>query len=118
MLGVEFARAGMETAKRGAAHVRVPMRTQLADIRRYPWRGRVDVVFSITALNNLPPRSRAYRFAHLRSAATPGRFHALNAFVSAPDLAPAPDLDHWETRPMGQMATRWAFGPEGYASGH
>lgn len=105
VFGVDIAPVGLGKAKRRAARLQVPIRTQIGDLRTYRLRSKFDVVFSSSALNHLPPASRAARFAHFKTATVPGGIHAVNAFLPSPQTTPAPDSDPSETpyRP-GELA--------------
>ncbi len=93
VLGIDISPVGLEKAKRRAARLRVPIRTQLGDIRTHRLKGKFDVVFSSCTLNNLPPKLRARRFAHFKAATARGGIHAVNAFVPKPNVKPSPDMD-------------------------
>jgi SAM-dependent methyltransferase len=93
VLGIDISPKGIEKARRRAARYKIPLRTQLGDLRTVRLKGRFHVVFSSTFANHLLPKIRSRRFAHFRSSTLPGGINAITAFISRPDLKPAPDLD-------------------------
>lgn len=93
VLGVDISPVGLEKAKRRAARLELPIRTQLADLRTYRLKRKFDVVFSSSTLNHLPRKLRARRFAHFKAMTAPGGIHAVNAFVPQPGLRTPPDMD-------------------------
>lgn len=88
-LGVDTSSVGLAKATRRARQLGLSVRFQVGDIRTFRLKDRVDVVFSSGVVNNLPPRARAARFAHFKSATLPGGINAINAVVSKPYLKPA-----------------------------
>ena len=93
VLGVDRRPEGIEKARRRAARLRVSLRTQVGDLRRWRAPGAFDVVFSSMSLNHLPPSCRGRRLAHFQAHTAPGGIHAVNVFVTTPHAPPPPDLD-------------------------
>jgi SAM-dependent methyltransferase len=92
VLGIDIAAAGLVKARRRAARLKTPIRTQLGDIRTIRLTRKFNVVYSSTTLNHLPKNSRARRLAHFKASTLPGGINAVNAFVSKPNQAAPPDL--------------------------
>jgi len=93
VVGVDISALAIEKARRRAARYRIPLRTQVGDLRRLRLKGRYRVVFSNLFVNHLSPAARPRRFAHFRAVTAPGGLHAMTAFVSKPDPTPTTDLD-------------------------
>jgi tellurite methyltransferase len=93
VVGVDIAPAGIERARRRAARLGVPIRTEVGDLRTYRLKHRFDVVFSSTSLNCLPATARSGRFAHFQASTTVGGIHAVNAFVAGQGLPDPPDVE-------------------------
>jgi tellurite methyltransferase len=93
VVGVDRAPEGLERARRRAARLGVRLRAYRADLRTYRLPGKVDVVFSSTTFNQLPPGVLSRCLGHFKAATVPHGLHAVNAFVDRPGLAKAPDLD-------------------------
>jgi 2-polyprenyl-3-methyl-5-hydroxy-6-metoxy-1,4-benzoquinol methylase len=53
-LGIDLSPIGLEKAKRRAARPKVPIRTEIGDLRTHRRKAKFDVVFSRTTLNHLP----------------------------------------------------------------
>lgn len=87
-LGVDISGVGVRKAKKRASRLGVRARFQVGDIRSYHLGRRVDVVFCSGALNNLPRRIRADRFAHFKARTAPGGINAMNADVPKPYIPP------------------------------
>ena len=88
VLGVDISGVGVRKARRRAARLGVNVRFQVADIRTYRLTHRADLVFCSGALNNLPRRIRASRFAHFKANTVPGGINAMNADVPKPYIPP------------------------------
>jgi tellurite methyltransferase len=97
VVGVDISSIGIEKEKRQAAQLKIPIRTELGDLRYFRLKGKFDVVFSSSALNHLPSNFRARRFVHFKEATAPDGIHAVNAFVAKPYFKPFPDLDPNQT---------------------
>jgi len=90
--GIDRDSTELAKAQRRAHREGVRIATRVADLRTLRIRDPVDVVFSSTALNHLPPDLRARRFADFQRATRPGGVHAVNAFVRVRGSAPPPDV--------------------------
>ncbi|MDE1835096.1 MAG: methyltransferase domain-containing protein [Euryarchaeota archaeon] len=93
VLGVDRDPMAIARARRRAAGLGLPIRTELADLRTYRLRGSYEVLFSSSALNHLPPSGRARRFAHFQRATVPEGIHAINVFDAKEYARPSPDID-------------------------
>lgn len=91
VLAVDIAPNGLEKAKELADERGVDIRTSVGDINTTELDSPVDVVYSIGTIQYLRPGERAGRFAHFQRLTEPGGLHALFAFVTHPDVEPAPD---------------------------
>jgi tellurite methyltransferase len=98
VLGVDLSEVGLAKARFRAARLKLEVRTQQADIRTYRLPGKFEVVFSSGAVGNLPPTERGRRFAHFKDSTVPGGINAMNAFVTKPYLAAAPEMDPNESK--------------------
>jgi tellurite methyltransferase len=101
VVGIETSAVGILRAERRAARYSIPLHALREDLRTVQLRGPYDVVFSSTALNHLPRRIRARRFAHFRERTTPGGIHAVNVFGPAPRgiSIPEPGTNGWRFSP-------------------
>ena len=97
VLGIDISPEGLQRAQRRASRYRIPVRAELGDLRTYRLKGRFHVVYSSCALNHLPARLRARRFAHFQAVTVPGGIHAVNAFVPPPETLPSPELEPGES---------------------
>jgi tellurite methyltransferase len=84
VLGVDSSPLGLRRAERRAARYDIPLRTRRGDLRTIRLGRTVDVVFSSSALNALPPGQRPRRFAHFRRATRRGGLHVVNVFRELP----------------------------------
>lgn len=90
-LAVDIAPNGLEKTVRLARDEGVGVRVQRDDINTLRLVGRLDLVYSIGAIQYLEPGNRVGQFGHLRERTSPGGLHALFAFTDHPDVPPAPD---------------------------
>jgi tellurite methyltransferase len=88
---VDIAPAGLAKAHSLAQEQGTSLRTLAADLNHVELPEKMDVVYSIGALQYIHPENRERQFRHFQEQTHPGGWHVLLAFVEHPDVAIAPD---------------------------
>lgn len=91
VISMDITSAGLGKASKLAEEMGTSLQTIQADVNDFIFPCKVDVLYSIGALQYIKPENRQRQFRHFKENTQEGGIHALFAFIDHPDIEMAPD---------------------------